>query len=65
MATKQTKPVIKVIETRVADYQQHSWLFFNWYVKVASNKMRNDIFIETNDAFDSVFINGNEYKITP
>lgn len=65
MATTQTKPLVRVIETRAVDYEQHSWLFFKWDVRVSEKKMRNDIFIETNDDFDSVFINGTEYKVTP
>lgn len=46
------KPLVRVIETRAVDYEQHSWLFFKWDVKVASSKLRNDIFIETNDNFE-------------
>ena len=57
--------MVRVIETNAVDYKKHSFLFFSWYVKVSSTKIRNDLFIATNDNFDSVFINNKAYKLTP
>lgn len=64
MAHIQQNPLIRVVETSAVDYKKKSFLFFSWKVKVSSTKLRKDIVIQTNDEFDSVFINGKEYKLT-
>ena len=63
--TTNNKPLVRVIETQAVDYEKHSFLFFYWYVKVKAETLRNDLFIETNDEFNSVFIGGKEYIKKP
>jgi hypothetical protein len=60
--TTTNNTMVRVIETQAVDYEKHSWLIFEWNVKVNTTKLRNDIFIVTNDEFDSVFINNVEYE---
>jgi hypothetical protein len=59
MATIINKPIVKVIETREVTYKKKSFLFFKWFVKVASKSMYKTVAIYTNDEnIKEVFLNG-------
>lgn len=44
-------------------YKKKSLLgIFEWYVKVSTTKMHDDIYITTTRIFDDVYVNGVKYR---
>lgn len=55
--------LVEVIETNKVTYSRKSFLFFDWYTKVSTEKMRNDIYILTNDTIDGIYLNDKKFII--
>lgn len=64
MNTIQNRTKVEVVENRQVVSEERTALFglIKWWVKVSSNKIGNDLFIEKDITIDRIFINGKELR---
>jgi hypothetical protein len=60
MTAIENKTIVEVVERRLVKYEKKSFLFFEWNVRVSTEKLGRDIYIQTNDQIDKVYLNGKE-----
>lgn len=63
MTTKKSQTEVNLVKIEKVVYNKKSFLgIFNWYVRAYSEKLQDDICIETNLDIEDVYLNGIKLK---
>ncbi len=52
---------VGISEKQRVVYEYKTWLIFGWWVKISTEKIKNDLFVNTTEDFEEVIINDKKY----